>query len=463
MSFFKKTKNKPSRIYKVNQPFYRRRRWKFFFVILALLVISIGSLAFYVLSTGSKIFENGWGGISLVKSLVGNNSGTLKGEKDDRINLLLTGMGGPNHPGGYLTDSLMVLSVKPKEKTVAMLSIPRDLLAPIQNHGEDKINSAFTDGYTDFFNKNCTKKNSSQCTKDAMTAGANLSSQTVSTVTGLTIHYYINVEFGGFEKIIDQLGGIDINVSKAIYDSNFPSDDMVHTTTFKISAGPHHIDGKTALKYARSRESTSDFDRSSRQQQILVAVKEKAAQINFFSNPTKILSIFNSLTDSLHTNFSPAEIKSFIDIIKGVDKNNIISKVLTNGPSGQLVDYNNGTYYLKPKTGNFKEIQDLAAHIFETKKDISLEVSNGAKLTTSQFDSIVTNFKNDSKANFTVTNAGAKSVIAQTIIYDYSDGSKNDVLQYLKTKFSAQVISKTKSSTSVIDFGVVVGKNFSAD
>lgn len=461
MGFFQKTKNKSSQTFRSKKPFYRRRNWKIFFSVLAVLFIAAGLLSYYVIHSGSKVFENGLGGVSLFKSLVGNNSGTLKGENENRINILLTGMGGTNHPGGYLTDSMMVLSVKPKEKIVAMLSIPRDLLVPIRSHGEDKINSAFSDGYTDFFNKNCTKKSTSRCTKDAMTAGANLSSQTVSAVIGLTIHYYIDVEFGGFEKIIDQLGGIDINITKAIYDPNFPNDDMVHFTTFKISAGPHHIDGKTALKYVRSRESTSDFDRSSRQQQILVAIKEKAAQVNFFSNPTKILSIFNSLTDSLYTNFSPAEIKSFTDIIKGVDKNNIISKVLTNGPGGQLIDYNNGTYYLKPKTGDFKEIQDLAAHIFETKKDVSLEVSNGAKLTTSQFDSIVTSLKNDPEANFTVTNAGAKSVIAQTIIYDYSDGSKNDVLQYLKTKFSAQVISKTKSSTSVIDFSVVVGKNFS--
>ncbi len=464
MGFFKKTKNKTPQVSKDQKPFYRRRRWKVFFAVLVLLMVSVGSLAFYVLHTSSKIFENGIGGVSLIKSLVGNNSNTLKGESDDRINILLTGMGGPSHPGAFLTDSMMILSIKPKEKTVAMLSIPRDLLVPIQDHSEDKINAAFADGVSDYSNKNCTgKNNTAACTKAAMTAGAALSSQTVSTLTGLTIHYYVNVEFSGFEKIVDDLGGIDVNVPRAIYDPSYPAYDNGPYTTFKISAGPHHLDGATALKYARSRESTSDFDRSSRQQQILLAIKDKATATNFLSNPSQLLNVFNSLTDSIYTNFSPAEIKSFISIIKGADTKSAISKVLTNGPGGQLVDYNDGTYYLKPKTGNFKEIQSIAANLFSQKKDVSLEVSNGAGLTTAQIINLTNSLKKDTAADFTVVDTTtAKSEILQTVIYDYSDGSKDDILQYLKQKFSAQVTVKTKSSASTIDFGIVVGKNFSS-
>lgn len=464
MSFFEKTNNVAPRTSRGKKPFYRNKGWKVFFVIVALFIIGGGALAFYVARSGSKIFENGLGGISLVKSFVGGDTGTLKGESDDRINILLTGMGGPSHPGGYLTDSIMVLSVKPKEKSVAMLSIPRDLLVSIHDHGDDKINSAFADGYLDYDNKNCTKKNNTgECKKAAMTAGANLSSQTVSDVTGLKIHYYINIEFAGFEKIIDTLGGVDINVDKAINDPSFPSDDMIHFSPFKISAGPHHLDGKTALQYARSRESSSDFDRSSRQQKIIIAAKEKAAQTNFLSNPTKILSVFDSLADSVYTNFTPTEIKSFVDIIKGADKNDIIYKVLTSGPDGQLVDFNDGTYYLKPKTGNFKEIQNLADNIFGTKKSVKVEISNGAKLTSSQLNKIITTLKSDEKADFVVTSAvPPKTAISQTIIYDYSDGTKNDVLQYLKQKYSAQIIPKTKTTVSSADFSLVIGKNYQA-
>ncbi|PIS07671.1 hypothetical protein COT78_02215 [Candidatus Berkelbacteria bacterium CG10_big_fil_rev_8_21_14_0_10_43_13] len=468
MGFFKKTKKRTPLIESIKtkkKPFYRRRRWKIFFVALAVIIIIISGLAYYVLKSSSNIFENGISSMSLIRSLVGGKTETLKGENADRINILVTGMGGPSHKGGYLTDSIMLVSIQPKEKKMAMISVPRDLLAPIPDHKENKINSAFVSGRNEYYNQNCTKKRSSDCAKNAMSAGAALSVQTIEDITGQTIPYYINVEFDGFEKIIDALGGVDVYVDKAIYDTSFPAEDMLHYSTFSISAGMHHLDGATALKYARSRETTSDFDRAARQQKLLVAVKEKAASTNFLSNPATILNIFNSLTGSLYTNFSPTEIKSLVEIAKEVDKSNFISKVLSTASDSLLINANiNGTYYLQPKSGDFKQIQKFVADIFNQKKAVAVEIASGAKLTSAEIASIAKDLKKDTSANFTVTTGSDyKNTLAQTAIYDYSDGSKADVMQNLKQKYNATVVKKTKTASITVDFYIVIGENYSAN
>jgi len=471
MSFFKKTKKTSNSlvdtIKKTKKPFYRRRRWKIFFVVLAVILVTLGGFGYYVVKSSSNIFENGISGISLVKSLVGGKTETLKGENADRINVLITGMGGSGHPGGYLTDSIMLVSIQPKENKVAMVSIPRDLRVPISDHREAKINEAFVDGYNDYYNKNCRKDSSKDCKKSAMSAGAALSVDTVEKATGLTIPYYINVEFSGFEKVINALGGVDVYVDKVIYDPSFPSDDMVHYSTFSISAGQHHLDGETALKYARSRETTSDFDRASRQQKILIAVKEKAAETNFLSNPAAVMNIFNSLTNSLYTNFTPAEIKSLIEVAKGVDKSNFSSNVLSSASNSLLKNASvNGTYYLQPKAGDgdFSQIQDFVANIFNQKKSVSVEIANGGLLTSSELESAISILKKDGTiANFSVDSGGKyKSTLAQTVIYDYSDGSKSDVLKHLKQKYNASVVTKTRTVSITIDFYIVLGTDYSA-
>jgi LCP family protein required for cell wall assembly len=280
----------------------------------------------YAYTAGSKIFENGITGKTLLRTIYGKDQ--LKGESDDRINVLITGMGGANHPGGMLADSIMVVSIRPKEKQAAIISVPRDLLVKIPGHNEDKINAAFADGYNDYLNKNCNKKNTDLCKGDALAAGENLTSEVVSNILGIPIHYYVNADFSGFEKIIDQLGGVDIYVDKSIYDPLFPANDMVHYAPFQISAGQHHMDGVTALKYARSRETTSDFDRAERQHKVLEAIKAKALNLGFLTNPEKIISMTSTIGDSVKTDFSLSEIKSFASIIKDISTDQVISAVI---------------------------------------------------------------------------------------------------------------------------------------
>lgn len=435
--------------------FYKKKGWKIAFIILGVILIFVFSFAAYLYSTGAKVFENGITGKSLLQTIYGKN--LIKGEAENRTNILLLGMGGLSHPGGLLADSIMVLSIQPNEKKAAVISIPRDLLVPIPGNKDDKINSSFADGYNAYISKNCAKKPAS-CRSDAISAGANLTSTVVSNILGVPIHYYVTADFEGFEKVIDQMGGIDVFVDKAIYDPLFPAKDMKNYAPFKITAGQHHMDGATALKYARSRETTSDFDRAARQQKVMVAVKEKAGQLGFISDSSKMVSIITTLGDSLKTNFTISEIKSFAAIIKDVSATDAITKVLSTAPDGFLVDHNNGTYYQKPKSGTFKEIQDYIKNIFSKTPVVApakIEVLNGSKTASAalKLSDLLKTY------NYNVVSYNSTTNTAKTIIYDYSSGKQKETLDYLKSGLNATVVQKT-AANSKIDITIVLGNDY---
>src|SRR3989338_5152255 len=125
-----------------------------------------------------------------ITGLVFGEQEPLEGQRSDRINMLLTGMGGPGHDGPFLTDTIMVVSIKPSTKQIAMISIPRDLGVNIPGHGWYKINhaNAFGEAKTQH-------------------VGAAFATRVIEDSFGIDIHYYTRVDFAGFEKMIDDIGG----------------------------------------------------------------------------------------------------------------------------------------------------------------------------------------------------------------------------------------------------------------
>lgn len=448
-------------MFKKKLPFYRKLGWKIFFVLLGIVIVVAISFVAYIFATGSKVFQNGLGGGgSLFRTITGQKE-ELKGQKEDRINIVFSGMGGQNHPGGMLTDSIIFLSYKPSTNQLSMLSIPRDLLVPISGHNQDKINSAFADGYNDYSRKNCNSKNAASCRSKALIEGAKLMNQTVSNVLNQPVGYYVSADFSGFEKMIDQLGGIDVNVGKAISDPTFPADDMIHYAPFKITAGQHHMDGALALKYARSRHTTSDFDRAKRQQIIIEAAKDKALKLGFLSNPKNIIDMISNLGDSLKTDMTPNELRTFVDLIKSIPSDKITTQVLDDGPDGQLVSYNDGAFYLKPKTGNFKEIQNYVRNIFAltVSEKAKIEVQNGSKTAGVGTKAAAIIVEDGYNVVSTIT---ATTKTSKTVIYDYTNGKKPETIKYLKNKFNATVTVKTIANPTV-DISVIVGDDYATN
>ncbi len=187
---------------------------------------------------------------------------------EDRINILLVGIDRRNGDSwGHLTDTMIVVTIDPVNKEAGMMSIPRDLYLTIPGAGEDRINTANSAGYRIKYPG----------------GGPSLLKHTIETNFSIPIDYYIMIDFTGFQKVVDTLGGIDVKVPKTLHDTMYPvpkPGDPHAYGTVHFDPGLQHMNGERALQYARSRMSTSDFDRATRQQLILLAIREKALNIN---------------------------------------------------------------------------------------------------------------------------------------------------------------------------------------
>ncbi len=305
-------------------------------------------------SSGNKQELSFWKSLSLLtKFKLGIHERVpLKGEAEDRINFILLGMGGPNHDGAYLTDTIIVGSFKPSTKRLVLMSIPRDLSVPIAGYGWRKINSA----------------NALAEAKEPG-SGGQATADLIGEILEIPIHYYFRVDFAGFVKIIDDLGGIEVDVDNTLDDYSYPimgeEDNPNYYKRFEhlhIDAGHQTMDGELALKYARSRHAVgvegSDFARSKRQQKILMAIREKLFAASNLFKPKLIMNIVSDAENHISTNLTPEELVSAWQLAKDVKPENITTINLDNSPTGLLYDQKgaDGAYLLVPRTGDFREI-----------------------------------------------------------------------------------------------------------
>ena len=186
-----------------------------------------------------------------------------------------------------------------------MLTIPRDLYVPIPapGAGENRINTAnFYGDQTNYPG-----------------GGPALAKKTIEYNFGIPIHYYVLIDFNGFRKIIDAMGGIDVNVPQAIDDPEYPTEDygVMH---LQIPAGMQHMDGELALKYARTRHTDSDFGRSQRQMQVVLAARDKALKINALAQAPQLLQ---QLRDTIETDMMPEQMLALAPIAAQVRSDNI--------------------------------------------------------------------------------------------------------------------------------------------
>lgn len=298
----------------------------------------------------------------------------LKKDAYGHTNFLMLGIGGKNHDGGDLTDTIMVASLDDEDKLVSMVSIPRDIFIKDKLIGNSKINEVY-------YNAKKYYKNSTQALE--------YTKSKLEELLGIPIQYYIKIDFSGFKTLIDNLGGIDVNVKKSLYDPLYPKGETTGYEIFSISAGPHHLDGETALKYARSRETTSDFDRADRQQQIIYAIKQKALETKTILNAGRISDILNTLKDNIETNISSKELLTLGSLAPDYSADKIIHRLLHDDPTrcgGFLYtpskEFYGGMFVLVP-AGSFSFVNLYADLIFNNPKiaieNSRLQILNGTK------------------------------------------------------------------------------------
>lgn len=337
-----------------------RKLWKVIFFILVFLLLAWGGFfVFKIGNLGKKIsVANETPSVirnvgSLISSLVPNERKTLDGENEGRINILLLGTAGKGKPGQNLTDTIMIMSLDTKNKKVALLSLPRDFYANIPGTSySTKINSIYQYGLNNKENLEPMKK-------------------TVEEIIGTDIHYFIILNFDGFKKIIDDVGGINVYVERDIYDPRYPGPNYSYET-FEIKKGTHLMDGETALKYSRERhdDPEGDFGRAKRQQQVMQTFKNKVFSIQTFLNPFTLNKIIDDLGDNIKTDVKLEEIESFVDLIKKSDTQNITNVVVDAWKKDSILKVSHvlsggvSAFILVPRVGNYSEIQELSQNIF---------------------------------------------------------------------------------------------------
>lgn len=190
---------------------------------------------------------------------------------EDYVNIVLLGSDKRPGSGAWRTDSMIVVSVDPQANLVRLLSIPRDLWVFIPGHGNNRVNTADLWGEL-----------------DRQGSGPERVKQTIHHNLGIPIHYYVRIDFAGFISIIDAVGGIDVDVECPLPD-------------ISLTAGMHHMNGQDALRYARSRKSTNDFDRARRQRKVLMALWDQALTLDIIP---RIPDLWRAMSNTFQTDMT---------------------------------------------------------------------------------------------------------------------------------------------------------------
>ena len=258
---------------------------------------------------------------SLVRDATRGFDAVSLAASDQRINVLLLGIDqreGVTEPAR--TDTMLVLTIDPQTKTAGMLSINRDLWVKIPGRAsEGKINTAHFLGEVEH----------------VPGGGPALAMQTVQATLDIPVPYYIRLNFSAFEKLIDMIGGIDIYVEESIDDPTYPDAGFGYDP-FYVEAGWQHMDGRTALKYARTRATAgSDLDRVKRQQQVILTVRDKILKNNQLANVLAQLGPLLQLPGGpIQTNLTPGQIVELVNLAAQIDRDQIHAVTLT----GDMID-----------------------------------------------------------------------------------------------------------------------------
>lgn len=365
--------------------------------------------------------------------------------RTERVNILLLGADKRPDEKVYRTDTLIVVTLDPETMSAGMLSLPRDLWVTIPGFEENRINQAYVLGEV----------------KNYPGGGPALAMRTVQEFLGVPIHGYVLVDFDGFRRLIDTLGGIDVMVEEAIHDTRYPTENYGYQEVH-IPAGLVHMDGDLALKYARVRHGSDDIDRTKRQQQVLIASRDKALRLNLLP---KLPSLMATLLDTVRTDLQPSEILALAKLGNQVESDNIQSRVIdysmllpTKTPGGAEVLLPNrekvrmlvDELFSRPALANHKRVSEEAA---------TLEVLNGAG--TPGLAAQMAAFLTEQGFNVVAIDNADRNDYAETLIIDYA-GKPHTVayLAQLLQVTNGNLIADGGQQPGPANIRIIVGGDF---
>jgi len=377
-------------------------------------------------------------------------------QQQDRINFLLMGIDlRPGEYGPARTDTLIIVTLDPVGKNVGMLSLPRDLWVTIPGFGENRINTAYFSGEASKYPG----------------GGAALAEKTIQYNFGIPINYYIVINFVGFRKMVDALGGISIDVPREIYDPSFPDDTYGYRPLY-IKAGVQRMDGDMALAYARTRHEDNDFGRMKRQQQVLMAIKQQALTPSVL---TKLPALWAARENMLLTDLTLDKIVQFAQIARDIKSDNITSRVIDENLAPSITTPS-GAMVLWPDRD---KIRALIEEIFKQPEAVPVEVK--PQQPSEQIQKLASEGARIQISNGTATKALAervsdwlKSQGFNVVLVDNADRKdyantvvvESNVKTYTRERLlnifhvAADKVRKSPNAKSDVDLRIIIGKDF---
>lgn len=280
------------------------------------------------------------------KQIVLNDYVNLKTNRDGKTNILILGIAGPGHNGENLTDTIIILTISQDRRKITLNSVPRDLYveSPDKQYWE-KINSLYA-------------RSGSSEPREGIRALA----EKISEIAGFEINYYLLMDFEGFKKLVDEVGGVDYVLEEDISDPAFPDNNFGYDPLF-LKAGDYHLNGDLALKISRSRHNIKgDLSRIARQHQIIKALKEKIEQKKIWNDFFAVNNILNIISQNIKTDITLPEMQKLNTIAKNIQE--IKSKIPSANMDGDYTDTAllktakiNDADVLLPKDPSYEELR----------------------------------------------------------------------------------------------------------
>lgn len=357
------------------------------------------------------------------------------------INILLLGTDKrPNAPN-WRTDTIILLTINQEEKTVGMLTIPRDLYVNIPGIGKQRINTA--DFYGEYYHY--------------PGGGPNLIKQTVEQNLGIRVHYYVRGGFDAFRKAVDILGGVDVDVDCSLFEQNFS--DEYGVFDLKFDPGLQRMDGVTALRYARSRYTTSDYDRSRRQRKVILAMWDKATSLNLLPRWPEL---YNQMRESIQTDLGPAEMAALAYIGTQLKMDRIKSRAIDNHQTQSYITPE-GAWVLLP---NPEKIHALLVEFFAPITDqVDESDAEQARIqivsASAQAAGVAATFLKRSGLNATVgTSTGALSATSSITLLQNKPATAQRLASLLR--LDPSIIETKPDATAPYDIVVNLGRDYNS-
>ena len=241
----------------------------------------------------------------------------------DRLNILL--IGADEQQGGHRTDTMITVSIDPTTGQVVMFQLPRDTVdVPVPpGPARSVYGSTYYNKINGFLSSAANRPDAFPGTK--ATRGYTGLKSILGYLYGLDIQYYVEVNFEGFQKVVDALGGVTVNVQIPVLDDNFP-EPGAHRERLYVPAGVQHMTGVQALEYSRSRKSTSDFDRAARQQRVIVSLRR---QLDIGQALQNIDTLAAAIGQSVRTDIPRELVPQLLGLAEKVDTRSIESVIFT--------------------------------------------------------------------------------------------------------------------------------------